>query len=150
MDDDIKACCKEIYLFVSGLADLTHFILVGAVILPLRKKKKKSFCTWTFSDRSGDFVATAPLLSGPLRQPSDSGLLVATPLSSGCHRGSLGSSHSVKLLPQPAPWLRPLSCGLLRSNSRLPKLYVLYTTTEDAGPFLFPQFVFAFLTQALW
>lgn len=32
MDDDIKACCKEIYLLVSGLADLTQFILAGAVI----------------------------------------------------------------------------------------------------------------------
>lgn len=31
MDDDIKACCKEIYLFVSGLADLTQLIMVGAV-----------------------------------------------------------------------------------------------------------------------
>lgn len=39
MDDDVKACCKEIYLFVSGPADLTQFILVGAVIIPLRGKK---------------------------------------------------------------------------------------------------------------
>lgn len=39
MDDDIKACCKEIYLFVSGLADSTQFILVGEVRLPLRGKK---------------------------------------------------------------------------------------------------------------
>lgn len=39
MDDDIKACCKEIYLFVSGLADLTRFILEGAVILPFSEKQ---------------------------------------------------------------------------------------------------------------
>lgn len=57
IDSDIKACCKEIYLFVSGPADLTQFILVGQVILPFAGGK--IFCTWTFSDGRGDFVATA-------------------------------------------------------------------------------------------
>lgn len=88
----------------------------------------------------GDFVATAPSVFGPLGQPSDSGLPVATPLSSSCHRGSLGSSYSVKLLPQLAPWSRPLSCGLPRSNSRLPKLYT-YCTLLQRMRVVFPLFV---------
>lgn len=82
------------------------------------------FCTWTFSDGSGDFVATAPSSLVPSASPVTRVLPVATPLSSSCHRGSLGRSYSVKLLPQLAPWSRPLSCGLLRSNSKLPKLYM--------------------------
>ena len=45
--------------------------------------------------RERGLCSHSPLLSGPLRQPSDSGLPVATPLSSSCHRGSLGSSYSV-------------------------------------------------------
>lgn len=94
MDDDIKACCKEIYLFVCVLADLTVHSSRSSYT---SFEGKKYFCTWTFSDRSGDFVATAPLPSGPIRHPSDSGLPVATPLFSSCHHGSLGSSYSVKL-----------------------------------------------------
>lgn len=41
--------------------------------------RRKIFCTWTFSDERG-LCSHSPLLSGPLHQPSDSGLLVAAPL----------------------------------------------------------------------
>lgn len=127
MDDDITACCKEIYLFVSGPADFTQFILVGAVILPLRGK---SLLHMDVQWQEWGLRSHSLLLSCPLRQPSDSGLPVATPLSSSCHRGSLGSSYTVKLLPQLAPWSRPLSCGLLRSNFKLPKLYMYCTLLQ--------------------
>lgn len=138
---DVAACCKEIYLFVSGPADFTQFILVGAVLLPLRRKGLLHMdVRW----QERGLRSHSLLLSRPLRQPSDSGLPVATPLSSSCRRGSLGSSYTVKLLPQLAPRSRPLSCGLLRSDFKLPKLYMYCTLLQRMQVVPFP-----FLTQAL-
>lgn len=148
MDDDIRACCKEI-LSVCQWTSRFNTVHTHRSSYTSLWGKIETICTWTFSDGRGDFVATGPFLSGPLRQPSDSEFQVATRLSSSCYRGSLGSSWSFKLLPHRALWLRPLFCGLLRSNSQASKaLYVLYTTTEDAGRFS-TVFMFIFIIQAL-
>lgn len=96
---------------------------------------------------AGDFVATVPVLSGPLRQPSDSGLLVATPLFKlppwvpGKFTFSQTTTSASAVVAPSVLWLTAFQLQASKA------LYVLYTTTEDAG--CFPLFVFAFITQVL-
>lgn len=89
----------------------------------------------------------SPLLTGPLRQPSDSGLPVATPLFKlppwvpGKFTFSQTTTSAGAVVAPSVLWLTAFQLQASKA------LYVLYTTTEDAG--CFPLFVFAFITQAL-
>lgn len=88
----------------------------------------------------------SPLLSGPLRQPSDSGLPVATPLFKlpPWVPGKYTFSHTTTSAGAvKAPSVLWLTAFQLQASKAL---YVLYTTSKDAG--CFPLFGFAFITQA--
>lgn len=118
--------------FICSSADPTVCSL-GQFYLLVRKKE--SFCT--FSDSSGGYRSHSPLLSGPLRQPVTGSYTSSLRAANGGGRVWGGgsprqNSHSVEILPQPGPSWRPPSRGLLRSNTRLPKLHT-YCTLPQRG-----------------
>lgn len=114
---------KRFYVFVDGQADVTVFILIRAVLHPLRK----SFCTWTFSKPEWGLCSRSLFLS------SDSHFVGSyTSPSSSCYRGCPGTltfSQTTSIGAVVAPsvlWLTAFQHQASKAR------HELYTTTGDA------------------